>query len=436
MSENRFVSIPLDVMKTSALLLFIHTVSHASPVYQLHEWGTFTTVSGSDGTLLTGLEREEETLPAFAHAHIGLENGQMPAAAETNRIFKSHGTLGIPSPSKGLGKRPLAGVTVKMETPVIYFHSDEKVPIQVNVKVGFNGGTISQWYPQRSGGEVLPEPAPSKDPENLPTPLSAWKVDFNQLYQGAIKWEIDILTPEQTRAAVLFKPGDSLGWLRARLPATNAVRSAAGETEGFLFYRGVGRFDPGMKTSVTADETLHLQNLTGGKIPYLVAFEMADGKLRWTEKAAGIDAGGSISIPESDLIVEPSGFAEPLYHAMKTGLARCGLTDAEARSMVETWWHSYFEAPGLRVFWVLPNATTERILPLTVTPPPNKIVRVIVGRSEILRPRQEAQWLAASRKTGDEANAWNSLVLADRFGLAINERVKALENGAAIRGHQ
>lgn len=420
-------------MKTSALLLLFTTAVHAWPIYQLHEWGTFTTVSGSDGTLLSGLEREEETLPAFAHAHIGLENGQSPNMNEVSRIQQQHGTRGIPSSFKGLGKRPLTGVTVKMETPVIYFHSNEPAPIRAKVKVDFNGGTISQWYPQRSGGETLPEPPPSADPKNKPTPLSAWTLDFNKPYQGSIEWDIDILTPAQTRDAVLFKPGDNVGWLRARQPVTNAVRSTNGESEGYLFYRGIGRFEPGLRTTVSADETLQVENRTGGRIPYLVAFEIADGKLRWTEKTTGLDAGASVSIPEADLKAEPAGFCEPLYQAMRTGLANCGLTDGEARSMVETWWHSYFEAPGLRVFWVLPREATDRLLPLDVSPPPAEIVRVLVGRSEILRPRQEAQWLAASRKTGDEANAWNALVQADRFGLAIKERVKALESVAVIK---
>lgn len=425
-------------MKTLYLLLLCSSIfSQAWPVYQLHEWGTFTTVAGSDGTLLAGLEREEETLPAFAHSHLGLENGQVPDPAEISRIYRQHGTVGINPPfTKGLGRRPLVGVTVKMETPVIYFHSREVVPFHATVSVGFEGGTISQWYPQRSGGEVLPEPPPSADPLHKPTPLSAWTLDFTKSYRGAITWEIDVLPPAETRELVLFKPGDNLGWLRARQPMTNAVRTTGGETEGYLFYRGVGHFDPGLRTTVDAGETLHLENLTGGRIPYLIAFEIADGNLRWTEKAEGLDAGRAISIPESALKAEPSGFSEPLYRALKTGLTNCGLTDIEARSMVETWWHSYFEAPGLRVFWVLPRERTDRLLPLKVSPPPVEIVRVLVGRSEVLRPRRETEWLAASRKTGDEANLWKYTINKDRFGLAIQERVNAIGSVAATTGRR
>ena len=95
---------------------------------------------------------------------------------------------------------------------------------------------------------------------------------------------------------------------------------------------------------------------------------------------------------------------------MKSGLAACGLLESEAEAMVQTWWTSYFETEGLRVFWVLPAATTDRILPLAVTPPPAKTVRVLVGRSEVLRPRQEKAWLAASRLTGDNAESWKYTV--------------------------
>jgi hypothetical protein len=160
-------------------------------------------------------------------------------------------------------------------------------------------------------------------------------------------------------------------------------------------------------------------------------FEIVGGTLRWTERTEGLDAKGTLEIPEDGLKAEPNGFSETLYRAVSNGLAKCGLTEAEARSMVETWWHSYFESPGLRVFWVLPRQKTDQLLPLEVTPAPTELVRVLVGRSEVLRPRQEKEWQKLALKTGDEANAWNYLVYGDRFGLAIKERVAALGGQAA-----
>ena len=99
--------------------------------------------------------------------------------------------------------------------------------------------------------------------------------------------------------------------------------------------------------------------------------------------------------------------------------------------MIQTWWTSYFESDGLRVFWILPTSTTENILPLTVDPPPKKTVRVIVGRSEVLRPQQEAAWFAESQLTGDGAARWKYTKDQHRFGLAIAERVSTLRNTAA-----
>jgi hypothetical protein len=420
-------------MKASALLLFAGTaVSSAWPIYQLHEWGTFTTVSGSDGTLLTGLEREEEPLPAFVHAHFGLENGKISNIdrylAEFSRIQRLHGTAGFNLTGfKGMGWRPVAAVTVKMETPVIYFHSEEVQPFALKVNVGFEGGTISQWYPERSGGETLPEPPAPADPIANPTPLAAWTVDFSKPYRGEIEWKLDVLPPAATKELPLFKPADSVGWLRARQPVTNAIRTSSGETEGYLFYRGIGNFQPGLKTTIDSAETLHLTNQTGGKIPYALVFDRTGGTVRWAEFKEGFASEGQLAVAESDLKTEPTGFSMPIYQAMRQGLAGCGLTDGEARAMVETWWNSYFEAPGLRVFWVVPTQTTDQILPLKVSPPPTRTVRVIVGRSEVLRPRQEAEWLAASRQTGDNAAGWKYLVTADRFGLAIQQRVEAIE---------
>jgi len=419
-------------MKTTTSFIASLALSLPASAYQLHEWGTFTTVAGSDGALLTGLQREEVELPAFVHSHFGFENGQNPAWDKFAALGKTHGFAGFTPFSKGLGRRPIAGVTVKMETPVIYFHSDQA--FHANVKVGFEGGTISQWFPNRSGGETLPEPPPSADPKNNPVPLDQWRLDFSKPYRGAIEWDVDVLSSAESRSTLTFKPRDTVNWLRARVPEANAVRTASGETENYLFYRGLGNFTPGLLTTVSADETLHLQNQTGGDIPYLLVFQQNGGRVSWSARPGGLKSGESLDLAESTLTTAADGFPAPVYESLKTGLAACGLLESEANAMVQTWWTSYFESEGLRVFWVLPTATTDRILPLAITPTPDKIVRVIVGRNEVLRPRQETAWLAASRKTGDEANPWNYTVQTDRFGLAIQERVKALGSMAANSG--
>lgn len=419
-------------MKAQAILSLASAAACLANTYQLHEWGTFTTVSGSDGVLLEGLQREEEFLPPYVYSHFGMENGQVADPAEYARIRKIHGTAGFsPHFTKGVGRRPVAGVTVKMETPVIYFHSEEKEAFPVHVKVGFEGGTISQWYPQRSAGERLPEPPPPLGPVVKPTPLAAWTLDFSKPWRGSIEWQVEVLPPAAN--PILFKPGDNVGWLRARQPMTNAIRTSNGETEGYLFYRGIGRFDPGLQTTVDGSETLQLINQSGGNIPYALVFEQNGNGIRWAELSDGIAPWEYKAIPESKLKPISQKDTMEIYQAMATGLEKQGLTRAEARSMVETWWTSYFSTPGLRVFWVVPRSATDRILPLEPSPAPASIVRVLVGRSEVLRPRQEKEWLALSQRTGNEAAHWEQLVFADRFGLAVEQRVKALSAATVNR---
>lgn len=420
----------IDAMKASLpLAAAIATLSlPAAGAYQLHEWGTFTTVAGSDGVLLSGLQREEEPLPRFVHAHFGFENGQDVPQKKLASVMKTHGYPAFPSPSKGLGSRPVAGVTVKMETPVIYFHSDKA--LRAKVKVSFEGGTISQWYPDRSGGEILPEPPPSADPEKHPVPAEQWEIDFAKPYRGGIEWEVNVLSPEESQTARTFKPRDSVNWLRARIPEANVVRTDAGETENYLFYRGIGRFTPGLLTSVSSDETLHLENQTGADIPYFLVFQQSGGKISWSASADGLKAGAKSELAEDTLIPVAQGFPEAIYQSMKNGLVSSGLLASEADAMVQTWWTSYFESDGLRVFWVLPQSTTERVLPLSVSPEPEKIVRVLVGRSEVLRPKMENKWLSQSKLTGTEAAEWEYTVVQDRFGLAIQQRVAKLSEKA------
>lgn len=418
-------------MKATFLLLVSSPlIALAAPDYELHEWGTFTTVAGSDGVLLAGLQREEEQLPRFVHSHFGFENGQNPSWEKFEALRKSHGFTGFFPGSKGLGQRPVSGVTVKMETPVIYFHSKES--FRATVKVGFDGGTISQWYPDRSGGETLPEPPPTAHPGINPVPPDKWLIDFAKPYRGGIEWNVNVLSAAESRATRTFKPRDTVNWLRARVPEANVVRTDSGETENYLFYRGIGNFSPGLQTTVSADETLHLKNQTGGDIPYLLVFQQNGGRVSWHASTSGLKSGASLDLAEKSLTTAADGFPAPIYDSMRSGLAACGLLESEADAMVQTWWSSYFETEGLRVFWVLPAAATEGILPLSVTPPPAKIVRVLVGRSEVLRPRHEAAWLAASRKTGDALMPWRYTIDSDRFGLAIEQRVKTLQSNPPL----
>jgi hypothetical protein len=93
--------------------------------------------------------------------------------------------------------------------------------------------------------------------------------------------------------------------------------------------------------------------------------------------------------------------------------------------MIDTWKQSYFGTPGLRVLWIVPQSSTEKSLPLSITPKPDQLVRVLVARSEVLTPAFEQQ-LVQDFANGNEYNYAN-----DRYFLAYQARVSALNNTSA-----
>ena len=91
---------------------------------------------------------------------------------------------------------------------------------------------------------------------------------------------------------------------------------------------------------------------------------------------------------EERVVTEVAGGANPhmVQSKLVQALVESGLNGEEAVAMVRTWQKSYFDTPGLRVFWVVPRAFTDQILPITLSPQPEELERVILGRSEVLTP--------------------------------------------------
>lgn len=86
----------------------------------VHEWGTFTSFSGSDGVRLDFRPLADEDLPPFV----------------LDRFLQA----GLPS----FGKRMIS-TRLRMETPVTYFYTERER--DVNVRVDFPQGLLTEFYP-------------------------------------------------------------------------------------------------------------------------------------------------------------------------------------------------------------------------------------------------------------------------------------------------
>ena len=75
----------------------------------------------------------------------------------------------------------------------------------------------------------------------------------------------------------------------------------------------------------------------------------------------------------------------------RAALVEQGLYEKEARAMVNTWQDQWFAEEGTRVLYLLPRAWTDRTLQLQVSPQPDSVVRVMVGRAELITPSAERE---------------------------------------------
>src|SRR5205085_527273 len=99
-------------------------------------------------------------------------------------------------------------------------------------------------------------------------------------------------------------------------------------------------------------------------------------------------------------------------------LVRSGLYPKEAQAMVDTWETSYFRNDGLRLLSVLPRPAVDATIPIRITPEPRELVRVMVGRVEVLTPDAEGQLektlAALGSKDAQERDAATAAL--NRFG--------------------
>jgi hypothetical protein len=367
-----------------------------------HEWGTYTSMAGSNGVATSGMHHGEESLPKFVHSRSDSYTKEMFRASQINIAPSAPVTralLGIDPPPLAsadtpfgchfcqvLDYEPVSGtpteVTQKLETPVVYFYSDAPVHVQLNVS--FPKGIVTQVYPDTV--------------ENLP-PIGQVQATAN----GFARWEIDVAGPGVT-LDVPAVPADDI-WAPSRQVEANFVRNAAGENERHVFYRGLGRFDVPVRVQST-NSSISVTNSGDQQIPAVFLFD-SDGVSGGTvTPLGGVPAGRSISAPLRKYEQELASSAQylPMDQYLKqakqillASLVEAGLYQLEAQAMVDTWTKSYFLSAGVRVLYVVPREWTDELLPLSMTPKPEPedLVRVLVGRVEVLTAAAEHHLLAA-----------------------------------------
>jgi hypothetical protein len=345
----------------------------------VHEWGTFTSVAGEDGTAMDwDVLGGKDDLPCFVN----------------DRGYRGW-------------KWRLTG-TVRMETPVLYFYSSQA--LNAHVRVSFPHGLITEWYPNaeyqveqrnRAGAERRLEP----NLNGIDTSLAR--------LTGSIEWK-DIRVEPETTPRLPFENRPSR-YYAAR--ATDAAPiTVDDEHEKFLFYRGVGRLAVPLSASLSANGSVVVANQGTDAVPQVILFENRGGRLGY-RNAGAISGSTTIYRPSLD-----GGFPQ-LRNDLGSALVAQGLFHKEAEAMIETWQDSWFEE-GSRLIYIVPSRTVEAVLPLQIDPVPSQVTRVFVGRIELITPE--------SKRAVAEALAGNDTAAIGRYGRFLDPILKliSLENSA------
>jgi hypothetical protein len=281
---------------------------------KVHEWGTFTSVAGEHGAPVSWRTfGGPDDLPCFVDRFSGFKGMLL--------------------------------LTVRMETPVLYFYGSQ--PLNMSVKVDFPKGYITEWYPKAALG-------------------NRWET---------IEWR-DVKLQPGAASQFPVEPGSS-HYYAAR--DTDAVPlQVADQTEKFLFYRGVGTFPLPLSGEVLKDGKVLVAPNGNDHVTGLIQFENRGGKI-------GYRVIGKL---DREVTLDPrslGGDLSGLFVELENILVTEGLYRKEAHAMVETWRDSWFEG-GSRLFYIVPQRIIDSVLPLRLEPKPVEIERVFVGRMELITP--------------------------------------------------
>ena len=357
-------------------------------IYAAHEWGTFTSVQGGDGALLNWRPLESSRLPKFVY------DWNKPG-------LNRQGTSG-----SGLTKVVLTTLQ-RMETPVIYFYSDKEQT--VDVSVDFPKGLITEWYPQAEqiGPSTVPAPAAVVKLDDYahqagvkPSFTFASLLRNSSLKESRARWMgVRILAAKQDRDLASLLPTDRSGshYFAARETDANYLQvpslvatNPAPEQEKFIFYRGVGSFPTPLRVTMNLSNAVTVANTGEEPLVHLFVLGLDNGAGRFIEIEQLLPGEQrTLHMELRDGPTPLSKLSRQLGDSVTKSLVKEGLYRREATAMVNTWKDSWFAEDGMRVLFVLPRAWTDRTLPMKLDPAPRELVRVMVGRAEVLAPALE-----------------------------------------------
>ena len=381
--------------------------------FVVHEWGTFTTFSGSNGVHLEFRPLLDQDLPGFV-MNRARQSGSINPFIDKGRI----------------------ATRVRMETPVTYFYTDRERTVRASVE--FPEGMLTEFYPPVASMSPPYDKLLASGPGE---PIGNSRLDWGEVH----------LIPEESLRPQVSDP-QTADWLLKRLAPLALPGTAAAETWGgsptpplanhyfraretdsalvhvrlnagppnpntpkpgplltfvppptgdfiekFLFYRGVGKFEAPLVIEWNAKGAMTATNRTQSPLKSLILLDVRGESVR-SASLPDLAGGQSAPIPTElkDITIEE------LRTQMTQHLIAAGLYEKEALAMVNTWNDSWFLEQGQRCFYLVPEDLTNTVIPLQIEPAPDQMCRVMVGRLEMMSPTEEKRLMEVVQANATE----------------------------------
>jgi hypothetical protein len=302
----------------------------------VHEWGVFR-VHDDVQLANADLRAEWDGLPRFVY-------GQT-----TTRDFPRHWDR----------------VQVEVLKPVIFLHAPR--PMAAELRVDFPSGAPAVWWPATQ--------SPAYDGDEFQVTKKPERP------ARSLQWKLHLRQPPWKSPPLGLKPLSRGHWMQTlREVQCDDVYAPVGERgqglelEKFVYYDGVL---PRLQTLGVKFEKGKAVLTNAAQFPVcdVWVIDNRDASKPRLGRLPRLDPGDT---KEVDLTapVREARRADFAGTALTAELKGAGLNDDEAKSLTTIWADDIFRGPGLSLLYRLPQEEYDRLLPLTVKPRPEKVVRV------------------------------------------------------------
>lgn len=244
------------------------------------------------------------------------------------------------------------------KAPVIYFHAPRQM--YLNVQVQFPGGRPAVWWPAsnnafRQQGQAVAEGAPP----------------------NGLQWTVDVKSTQAANVKPMTLPkGHWMEALRAVKADDVLVQYRGPQLERFIYYDGMIKAPKGLAVGVKGD-TISLHSQAKHLLHDVTVVDLRNLRKIRTAHVDKMEPGAEIKevkLIERDQTKWPHEGVEELVGQLKGA----GLNEDEAKALANVWRRHFFETEGVSVFYRVPQELYDQVLPLTVTPQPERIVRTLL----------------------------------------------------------